>query len=108
MDFINGVITIGLMILTLWCTVIAVGDIRLMRLAKQYRGSFRRTDLIQLIGLLISIAAAFVVLFIKPGLIYNVPSAVVCLEIGSVAALWHLSELQFKNLHRIRDRISHQ
>lgn len=102
MDEINTFITIALFGLSLWCGLIAFGEIRIMSISHKIRGSVRRKDVIEFTALISSLIAAGVVLFVKPGLIYSAPSTIICLELLSVPILFHLSDIQWKNLSGIK------
>lgn len=67
----------------------------------------RRSDVYQFIFLFVAAVLAFVVVFIHPGLIYQIPSTVATLEIGSIPILMYLTEKHTKDwvhLQRQRNR----
>ena len=102
MEMINTTITIMLIGLVIWSTYIAIGEIKLMRYAKKQYGTIRKHDIVEFLILLGSVVIALIVLFIKPGLIYSVPSTTILLEVGLITVLFHLSDIQRQNMLRIQ------
>lgn len=102
--FIISAITFLTMALGAWAgfVVLVLGGI--LYTAKKERGSVRMTDKALFVGTIIMTIAAFVVVFIWPGLIYMIPATVAFVEIASIPILGYLSEIAFKHYRRLRGK----
>jgi CHASE2 domain-containing sensor protein len=101
MEPMLDIIKAGLLLLSMWCSILIINDIRFMLTIKQRRGYIRRRDKITSSMLILLVVIAYV-LIMHTGLIYLIPSVVTCLGVGSVVLLFHLSDLQYQNFRRLR------
>lgn len=95
MEMLFTILTVALVALTIWCSLIAFNDYRIMRMAKTANGSVRQSDKIEFVVFILLILGALFVLFVHPGLIYQIPSVIAILEVVSLPIMFHMSERQY-------------
>lgn len=88
-------------ILMVWSAFVGVATFKVMKAAKKKHSKFRKSDILLLLGLFCFSVGSAILLFIYPGLIYTIPAALAVIEIAISVILYHLSDIQLKNWHRL-------
>lgn len=103
-----SILTYLVIALGVWAGIVMAILGRIVYCAKTRRGVARTSDVVLFFVTMIATVAAFVVVFIWPGLIHLIPSAVAFASIGSIPVLGYLTELGVKHWIRLKNSFRSQ
>lgn len=102
MEAWSHILTFILLALLGWSGIVSWKTIKILKTAKITYGKTRFTDKLMLaITVLVGLASS-IILFVYPGLIYQLPSVAAVVEVAFAFVLFYLHDLQFKNWDRFQ------
>lgn len=89
-------------LLSTWSLAVSFDLFRMMSKIKKQRTKIRTEDKIMFSCLMGFSFVSFFVLFIRPGLIYTIPSAAAVIEIIVALLLFHITDKHLKDINQIK------
>lgn len=106
MEILFHVLTFILLALLGWSGIVGWKTIKILQVAKTTYGKTRFTDKLMLMVAGIVGIATSIILFVYPGLIYQLPSVAAVVEVAFAFILFYLHDLQFKNWKRFQQALN--
>lgn len=106
MEILFHILTFILLALLGWSGIVGWKTTKILKVAKTVYGKTRFTDKLMLVVTVLVGLASFVILFVYPGLIYQLPSVAAVVEVAFAFVLFYLHDLQFKNWVRFQQALN--
>ena len=106
MEILFHILTFILLALLGWSGIVGWKTTRILKIAKDTYGKTRFTDKLMLVITILIGVASSIILFVYPGLIYQLPSVAAVVEVAFAFMLLYLHDLQFKNWKRFQQALN--
>lgn len=106
MEILFHILTFILLALLGWSGIVGWKTAKILKVAKTVYGKTRFTDKLMLVVTVLVGLASSVILFVYPGLIYQLPSVAAVVEVAFAFVLFYLHDLQFKNWVRFQQALN--
>lgn len=106
MEILFHILTFVLLALLGWSGIVGWKTAKILKVAKTVYGKTRFTDKLMLVVTVLVGLASSVILFVYPGLIYQLPSVAAVVEVAFAFVLFYLHDLQFKNWVRFQQTLN--
>lgn len=106
MEILFHILTFILLALLGWSGIVGWKTAKILKVAKTVYGKTRFTDKLMLVVTVLVGLASSVILFVYPGLIYQLPSVAAVVEVAFAFVLFYLHDLQFKNWVRFQQTLN--
>lgn len=89
-------------IMSVWSLAISADIIRMIKVSKENRRQVDLSEKIMLVCLTLFGLFSLFVIFVHPGFIYQIPSAVAVIEIAFFVILFHCTDKHLKDISQIK------